>query len=196
MPQIIDYSVVSETLLGAGFESLYHNSGAFGFPRAVPTHSVGWIGADDPTLREAARPLTRRVAAPYEATLAALATRAWRDILPGPLWLMPKSHWAYELDFGSREWLAGTLERIGIDPRALEGRNDGSAIEHGEADAASFASMLEDLLTRLRGSDFAFVVPGRPVVCTVHHHAQLWWTTTDAAVVRALDAMVPPGVLG
>ena len=183
---------MSETLLGAGMESLYHNSGAFGFPRAIPTHSVGWIGEEDPTLREAARPLTRRVGRPYGATLATLATRAWLEFLPGPLWLMPKSHWAYELDFGNREWLPVTLERAGVDPRGLDGRNDGSAIEFDDADAAAFSAVLEDLLTRLRGSDFAFVLPGRPVVCTVHHHAQLWWTTSDASILRALDGLVPP----
>jgi hypothetical protein len=49
------------------------------------------------------------------------------------------------------------------------------------------------LLGRLLGSDFMLAWPGRPAVCTVHHHKQLWWTTTDPELLAALEAMVPHG---
>lgn len=192
MPRIIDYPVVLNTLLGAGFESLYHNSGAFGFPPSVLTHSVGWIGPIDPTLKTTALPLTRRVAPPYEATLAALAVRVWQERLAGPVWLMPRNHWAFELNHGNSEWMPSMLERMGVDPGALSGRNDGSAVELAEGEKMLLAPALEELLTRLWGSDFALVWPGHPILCTVHHHNQLWWTTTDAGLLAALDALAPP----
>ena len=81
---------------------------------------------------------------------------------------------------------------MGIDPAALSGRNDGAAIEFIEAEAGQLSSALEELLTRLWGSDFALAWPGRPVLCTVHHHTQLWWATPDPGLVAALDALVPP----
>ena len=192
MPSIIDYPVVLSTLLGAGFESLYHNSGAFGFPRAVSTHHVGWIGPNDPTLKEPALPLTRWVREPHAQTLASLAVRVWQEFLPGPVWLMPRNHWVFELDHGNSAWMPELVRQVGIDPAALSGRNDGSAIEFAEGEAAALAPVLEKLLTALWGSDFALAWPGRPVLCTVHHHTQLWWSTTDAALVAALDGLVPP----
>ena len=191
MPRIIDYPTVLDTMLAAGFESLYHNSGAFGFPRAVVTRSVGWVGPPDPTLRPAALPLTRQVPPPHGPTLADLATRAWRDLLSGPAWLMPRSHWAFELDHANGDWMPALLERVGVDPAPLASRNDGAAIEFVPAEGPRLAAALEALLTKLWGSDFSLAFPPRPVVCTVHHHTQLWWTTRDDAVAEALKAMVP-----
>ena len=69
--------------------SLYYNSGAFGFPNGVATSFVGWIGPDDPSIRAEAMAQARRVAPPYEQSLADLAARAWETIFPGPVWVMP-----------------------------------------------------------------------------------------------------------
>ena len=190
MPTLIDYPVVLAALTGTGFESLYYNSGAFGFPRAVSPRYVGWVGPDDPTLRPAALPLVRRVAPPFAPTLAALAVRAWESLLPGPAWLMPRNHWAFELDHGNGDWMPAVLKGIGIDPGALSGRSDGSAVEFQLEEAALLTPALEQLLTRLWGSDFALAWPGRPALCTVHHHTQLWWSTTDPAIAAGLDALV------
>ena len=192
MPRVIDYPSVLETLLAAGLESLYHNSGAFGFGRAVPTHNLGWVGPPDPTLRPAALALTRPVAEPYAPTLAALAVRAWREFLPGPAWLMPKSHWAFELDHANGDWMAPLMRELGVDPVSLATRNDAAALEFLQPEARLLSTALEQLLTRLWGSDFALAWPGRPVVCMVHHHTQLWWTTSDARLADALSGMVPP----
>jgi hypothetical protein len=41
----------------------------------------------------------------------------------------------------------------------------------------------------LAGSDFALAFPGRPVICTVHHHKQLWWTTTDPEIHKTLETV-------
>jgi hypothetical protein len=190
VPSIVNYPVVLNTLLGAGLESLYHNSGAFGFPRTAPAHHVGWIGPKDTTIKESALPLIRRVAEPYAPALADLAVRMWIEHLPGPVWLMPRNHWAFELDHGNSGWMPDVLRGVGIDPAALSGRNDGAAIEFAADEAATLAPALEKLLTGLWGSDFALAWPGRPILCTVHHHTQLWWTTTDAELLEALELTV------
>jgi hypothetical protein len=189
VPSIVDYPVVLNTLLGAGLESLYHNSGAFGFPRAVPAHHVGWIGPVDSTLKASALPLTRQVPEPYARTLAMLAVRMWTERLPGAVWLMPRNHWAFELDHGISAWMPELLRGVGIDPAALSGRNDGSAIEFQVEEAETLAPAIEKLLTGLWGSDFALAWPGRPILCTVHHHTQLWWTTTDADLLAGLELL-------
>ena len=171
--------------------SLYHNSGAWGFAEGTSTHHVGWVGPDDNTIRPEARPLMRHVPPPFERNLAELAAVAWEQYLPGPVWVMPKSHWAYELDFGSREWMPAALAAAGIDAAALAHRNDGSAVEFEVGERAGFAGLVEALLAKLMGSDFALAFPGRAALCTVHHHKQLWWTMSDASVVQSLDRLVP-----
>jgi hypothetical protein len=194
MPTLVDYPRVVEQTAADGLVSLYPNSGAFGFPPQTPTHAVGWIGPDDPSIRAAARALTRPVPPPYEPTLAALAARAWRERLCGPVWVLPKSHWAYELQFGSHEWMPALLQEVGVPPDELASRHDGTALAFDPfdpAEQAGFERLVAGLLGRLLGSDFQLAWPGWPVVCTVHHHKQLWWTTTDAALHEALEAMVP-----
>ena len=47
-------------------------------------------------------------------------------------------------------------------------------------------SLIASLLGNLRTSDFMLAFPGRPALCTVHHHKQLWWQTTDLALHSAL----------
>ena len=194
MPRIIDYAAVRQTMLDQGLVSLYHNSGAFGFPEGAGAQSVGWVGPPDATIREAARPLLRHVPPPFERNLAELAAVVWQQSIPGAAWVMPKSHWAYELDFGSREWMPSLLESIGVVAAALVSRNDGSALEFGADERDPFVRLVEGLLGRLLGSDFALAFPERPVLCTLHHHKQLWWTTSDVAIVQALGRLVPPTV--
>jgi hypothetical protein len=157
---------------------------------------VGWVGPPDPTLQPAALPLVRRVTEPYAPNLAAAAVRAWLEHAPGDVWLMPKSHWAFELDHANGAWMPELLRRVAVDPAALAGRNDGSAIEFAPGESALLALALEELLTKLWGSDFALAWPGRPIVCTVHHHTQLWWTSSDAGFIEALDRIVKPASPG
>ena len=177
-----------------GFVSLYHNSGAFGFAEGTTTRSVGWVGPPDPTIRPAALPLVRHVPPPSERNLAELAAVTWLTHLRGPVWVLPKSHWAYELDFGSREWMPEVLKSIGVEPTALETRNDGSALEFEPNEREPFVHFVEALLTRLLGSDFALVFRDRPVLATLHHHKQIWWTSSDEEVIKGVDRLVPPNV--
>src|SRR4051794_24058408 len=100
VPWIIDYSVVLEQMRGQRFKSLYYNSGAFGFPPDVATEIVGWIGPPDETIRAEARAMTVAVPAPFESNLARLLASAWQERLPSRAWVMPMSHWAFELDHG------------------------------------------------------------------------------------------------
>jgi hypothetical protein len=189
MPKIIDYTIVLERMQREGFRSLYHNSGAFGFVDEAGVESVGWIGGADETLKPAARLLARQVGEPIEENLTALATCAWREYLAGPVWVMPKSHWAYELEFGSREWMSTLLGKIGIEAALLSIRNNAAAIEFAVDETEQFHLFLEQLLTMLEGSDFFLAFPVRRTICTVHNHKQLWWTTADELVCRHLKSL-------
>ena len=193
MPRIIDYASVVETMTRQGLVSLYPNSGAFGFPPESGAASVGWIDRDDPSIRPESRPLTRRVPGPCEPLLSSLCSQVWTFALAdAPAWVTPKSHWAYELMFGSAEWLPKLLRHAGVSPEELMGRHDGSAVEFRPREKGEFDRFLVGLLLDLFGSDFQIAWPGHAVVCTVHHHKQLWWTTTDTDLLRRLDALVAP----
>jgi hypothetical protein len=188
--RIVDYDTVLHTLLGQGLKSLYYNSGSFGFPPGVATHTVGWIGPPDPTIRPEALVLTRQTAEPHVQNLTALALRAWLDHTPGVLWAMPRSHWAYELDFGSRDWMPDALRAVGIDSSELEPLTTGEAIEFLPEEADEFGGFLTALFENLSGSsDFQLAWPNRPLLCTVHHHKQLWWTTSDELIKTAIAAL-------
>ncbi|QOV88567.1 hypothetical protein [Humisphaera borealis] len=190
MPRIIDYPIVARQMSDQGLVCLYPNSGAFGYAKETPVHAVGWVAGDDPTIRPAARALTTVVAPPAEATLARLAATAWHDLLPGPVWVLPKAHWAYELDFGSAAWMPGLLQNVGLDDTALSPRHDGTAIEFTVDETPAFVTLVEGLLTHLLGSDFQLCFPARDVVCTVHHHKQLWWMSRDEGIVDRLKKLV------
>ena len=185
MPCIIEYSAVLEQMTSQQFKCHYYNSGAFGFPESANARTQAWIGPEDPTIRPAAQLLTRQVAEPFEATLAKMATRLWQEQARGRLWVMPKSHWAFELGHGSREWMPALIESLGLDFAMLENRTNAAAIEFAEDEAEPFERLVSGLLTLLHGSDFMIAFPGRPILCTLHHHKQLWWSSTDDAFVEA-----------
>ncbi len=186
MPRIIEYNVVQERMKEAGFVSLYHNSGAFGFAAGHAT-ACGWIGPDDPTIRDAARLRMRQFPPPYGESLAAALGRALPH-LPGDAWLMPKSHWHYELHFGNKELLESLLPVIGIDPELLRELNNGSAIEFSTDERALLQRAVGVLMDGLIGSDFLIAFPDAQTVCTIHHHKQLWWQTTDASIATAVHS--------
>lgn len=187
MAELVDYSQVYETLTAAGLQCLYHNSGAFGFGDDAATHSVGWILREDPTIKPAARALATLVEG-TEATLAERAVQVWKAIAPdSPAWVLPKSHWAYELTFGSYAWLPAALAAIGLNADELAGRNDGSGIAFSPADAAACQAFIETLLRNLAGSDFMLLLGGGKLLCTIHHHKQLWWTAADISLLPKKD---------
>ena len=186
MPRIVDYATVRDRMLAGGFVSLYHNSGAFGFARGADWKMRGWIGPEDPTVRLEARPYILHVDKPYAANLAAHFVAARRRIR-GDAWLMPKSHWHFELHDGNPQLLETLLPQIGIDPAMLRERNDGSAISFDADEEQPLRHAVERLLTELRVSDFLIAFPDAAAVCTVHHHVQLWWQTTDAHLFALLE---------
>lgn len=187
MPWIVDYSQVLQQMQGQGLRSLYYNSGAFGFAPEAAIQSVGWLGPEDPSLRPEARAIARQVPPPYERELTRRVVRAWQDHLPGSVWLMPKSHWAYELDFGSRDWMPALLEHAEIDAGLLQPRTNAAAIEFALHETEPFSHVAEGLLRMLLGSDFALAFPGHPVTCTLHHHKQVWWTSTEPQLIKSLS---------
>lgn len=191
MPWIIDYDLAAQQLQQKhGLKCNYHNSGAFGFVDGTSVQHLAWIGPEDPTIRPAARPFVRTIQPPYEETLAKLATTLWQRDFPGRIWAMPMSHWAYELNFGSREWMPALLEHIEIDPGLLENRNNAAPIEFAPDEHGHFQHFSQRLLEMLMGSDFMFVHLSHPLLCTLHHHKQLWWSTTDAGILQTLEKAV------
>lgn len=193
MPWIIDYPIVLEEMTRRGFRCNYHNSGAFAFdaPAGAVT-TLAWIGPDDPTIRESFRPLIRPFPEPYEPTLARAARKLWLEQIGGAVWAMPTSHWAYELEHGSGQWMCALIDQVGLDSGHLLGRNNGSAIEFQPAEADAFETFVQRLLEMLLGSDFLLVFRDKPILCMVHHHKQLWWQSTDPAVTESVRS--PAGI--
>jgi hypothetical protein len=195
MPAILDYHDAINVLRPRRIVCVYPNGGALGFAPGVATRSVAWIGPEDPTIRRDARQLARAVPPPFEPNLAKLLVGAWRAVLPGVAWVMPASHWAFELDFGSAEWLGQTLRDIGVDPAPLEALTTGAPIEFAPDESASLETLARALLTNLAQSDFTIVFPDPAVIGRLHHHKQLWWTSSDGSVIDKLAAISsgPPG---
>jgi hypothetical protein len=184
VPRIIDYSIVLTTLEQSGLRCVYPNSGAFGLAADKTNHIAGWIAADDPTIRAELRAVVQIVPSPASRSLATLLLRAWRQHLPGPLWLMPASHWAYELQFGAADWLPALLADHCIDATVLQSRSDGSAIEFQLDETESPGALVEKLFDHLDASDFTAAFPGSPAVAMLHHHQQIWWQTSDRTLAN------------
>jgi hypothetical protein len=193
MPKIVDYPTVVEMLTQQGFRSLYFNSGAFGFAAEAQTISRGWIGKPDASIRESARALIRQVDEPFAEQLSSRLVQVWQRYLPGAVWAMPKSHWAFELEFGSRDWMPGALQRLGVDDRLLAPLNNAPAIAFEMEEAEMLREFVRELLTNLAQSDFQLVFPGRMTICTIHSRGQLWWTTADPVVAAGMDEILPSG---
>ena len=116
------------------------------------------------------------------------AATVWQNDLPGVAWIMPLSHWAFELDFGSKPWLPQLIESAGIDPKMLASRSDASPIQFLADEAAQLQNFIQTLLENLSSSDFMLAFPSHPVLCTIHHHKQLWWTSSDRSVIERISS--------
>lgn len=191
VPWIIDYAIVLERMREQRMRCHYYNSGAFGFTSDVGVRHVGWIGPDDPTIRQEARELAIQIPPPHEQNLAAMLRRAWLEQIGTPAWVMPKSHWAHELQHGSGDWMPALLEHIGIDAGHLAGRSNAAAIEFAPEESPLLEHFARRLLEMLHGSDFLIAFPRRPVICALHHHKQLWWSSSDEQLINELCAMRP-----
>ncbi len=172
-----------------GLRCIYHNSGAFTFPSTTKTQSLGWIGQPDGTIRPEARALTRSFPQPLERNLTDRAMQAWQQLLPGPAWIMPKSHWAYELQFGGGEWLASLMQEILVRADDLHRLNNAAAVEFASSELPGFSTTVHRLLQMSQNSDFCLAFPDRPAMCTIHSHKQLWWTTSDDATAAGLERL-------
>lgn len=186
VPRIIDYEYVLSRATELGLRCVYYNSGAFAHGRDVDVKIVGWLGPDDPTIRADLPATLVRFPEPYAESLTDRLIETWRAHLPGPVWVMPKAHWSYELDHGNR-WLADTLRGLGLDPAPLACVANAAAIEFEQAETSALGGFVRELLNRLAGSDFAILFPQHSHLVTVHHHKQLWWQTPDAAIIRHIQ---------
>ena len=188
MAAVVDYAQVLEQAQQLNLKSAYYNSGSFQYPKGERVNIVGWLGPDDPTIRTDLPATLVRVPPPYERNLSDRLDRMWREHLPGPAWVMPKSHWAFELDHGNGGWMEMALHTAGIEPATLRSRTDGSAIEFLLADTG-FVGFVQTLLVNLVTSDFSVLFPGYRQLVTIHHHKQLWWETPDADFAETLASI-------
>lgn len=204
MPVIIDYSIVRQTLQAAGLECLYHNSGSWGYP--PPAHStspspspllgkeiftLGLLLADDPTLRQQARPMAKLIDKPVPASLAYHVLGALAG-LSQPLWLMPGSHWAYELTFGTPP-MTDWLEQAGLtDAQQLTARNDGSAVAFSPAEFSKLAGVLSQFWSFRTDSDYRLYAPNGQAIVHVHHHRQAWVLTPNEGIIKILSNGLRP----
>jgi hypothetical protein len=187
VPQIIEYKNALQELTSRGLVCNYYNGGAFGFPAGSDLHIRGWSGGDDPTIRPQMRQHLRIIPPPAETTMSKSAAAAWQAELPGRVWVMPLSHWAFELDFGSKSWLPELLTGVKIDPQVLASRPDASPIEFTERENDELIALIHSLLTNLATSDFMLAFPAHPALCTIHHHRQLWWTGSNKDLIERID---------
>jgi hypothetical protein len=194
VPVIVDYATVLQRMSAAGFRCNYHNSGAFGFGAGADVLIRGWIGPDDATIRPGLLPSVRTILPPFAPHLAEALVRVWQASLCGYAWLMPMSHWHFELHDGSRDWLPAELGEIRIDPASLRDRADGSALQFATEESPALSRAVIALLENLKVSDFQLAFPGRAALCMIHHHTQLWWQTTDAELMRHIDGALPGAI--
>jgi hypothetical protein len=188
---VIEYPIALRALEQRGFVCNYYNGGVFGFAKGVDVGILGWIAADDPTIHPQLRPQIRQIPPPAEENMAKAAVTIWQRDLPGPAWIMPLSHWAFELDFGSKSWLPALIKSVGIDPQVLAPRSDASPLEFQPSDQLHLLRSLQTLLENLTSSDFMLAFPSHAVLCTIHHHRQLWWTSSDKALIERISGYSP-----
>jgi len=101
----------------------------------------------------------------------------------------------FDAEFRDREELLSA--ECGVDSAELAPLTTGAAIEFNWEDSGQFTSFLATLLDNLSGSsDFQLVWPGRPVICVIHHHTQLWWTTPDDSIYLALNDLLGRATTG
>ena len=188
---VIEYPIALKRLEDQGLVCNYFNGGAFGFARGVDVSLLGWIAGEDPTIRPQLREHIRQITPPAEENMARAAVAVWHKELSGPAWIMPLSHWAFELDFGSKNWLPNLIQAIGIDPQRLASRSDASPIEFQAPDHPDLLNFVQTLLENLTSSDFMLAFPTHPILCTIHHHKQLWWTGSDGPLIERISGYSP-----
>lgn len=188
--RVVDYETVLAQAAADGLRCVYPMSGAF-LPSG-PHQIVGWVGPDDPTIRADLPGRIVRCPAPHAANLSAKLVEVWQRDLPTAAWVLPKSHWSYELTHAHQDWLLEILGEFGIDAAWLAARPGAAAIEFLADDARSLQKFVETLLNGLKTSDYAILSPGTGHVVTLHHHQQLWWQTSDAALADRLAGVAWP----
>ncbi len=174
---------------GMGLRCAYYNSGSFAFDagREAGARIVGWVGPDDPTIRNDLPASIVNVVEPYAQNLADKLLTIWPGVIDSPAWVLPKSHWHFELDHHGRDWLPGAIERIGVDPGLLLSRTNAAAIEFVADERDLLQAFVTTLLTSLTLTDFAILFPHFSHRVTIHHHKQLWWQTEDDALAVKLS---------
>ncbi|MDB5325511.1 MAG: hypothetical protein JWM57_1080 [Phycisphaerales bacterium] len=186
MARIVDYADVLRQVEILGLRCVYYNTGALGFPAGETPHIAGWLGPDDPTIRPEMAANSVRVPLPYPKNLAEKLGNVWPAVIDGEAWLMPKSHWAFELDHGNGPWLAPALRAVGIDPEMLRPRTTGDAIAFTPGEDG-LSGLVETLLQNLNTSDFSVLFPRHRLLLTIHHHQQLWWQAAEQETAQKLQ---------
>jgi len=177
--RVIDYAEVLKQAASDGLRCVYPNSGAFA--PAGKHEIVGWLGAADATIRADLAARAVKCPPPYPQNLAGWFRRVWEP-MNRPAWLLPKSHWAYELGHAHQDWLIDRLTSLGVNVAELAQHTDAPALAFEAGEAGVLTDLISLLLEHLKTSDYAILLPGLSVVVTLHHHQQLWWQSGDADV--------------
>jgi hypothetical protein len=180
--RLVAYAEVLEAAEAVGLRCVYPNGAAFA-PTSGDWAVAGWITGEDASVRSAFRERVRRVA---PSALANEVFQAWSTYFhdADEAWIAPAHHWAAELAHGRGDGAtARLLQMHSIDTTPLMTRTAADAIALSSTELPSFLAALYDAMGK---ADFTLLLPGTPMVATVHHHRQCWWRTADAAVADAL----------
>src|SRR5215208_170757 len=92
---------------------------------------------------------------------------------------------------GLSSWLPDLIGSMGIDPKLLASRTDASPIEFHSAEPSHLARFVQALLENLTSSDFMLAFPSHPILCTIPHHKQLWWTSSKQPLIERISGYSP-----
>jgi hypothetical protein len=81
------------------------------------------------------------------------------------------------------------LRSVGIDPDPLAPTPNAAAIQFELSESSAFEQFLAALLTNLTVSDFTLAFPTQALLCTIHHHQQLWWMSGEPGLIDVAERL-------
>ena len=163
-----------------GIEPWYPHSGRFDFTPGPSVHRRCWLVDEDPSIHPDLRGGCRYAA---DLSEAAECVATYLSTLVGQRWyLVPHVHWEHELlDHCPDVWReVFTLADQPVDDPMLTSANAVVINPTGVA----WERLIVTLLTGLTQAD-ALLLTDAPLIVKIHHHRQVWLSTTDPALLGA-----------
>lgn len=175
---ILDLIQLEALLADHGIQPWYSHSGRFDFMSGQQVYRRCWLVDEDPCIRPDLREACR-----YTEDLddmAALVAAYLGTLSLGPWYLVPHVHWEHELlDHCPTVWRdVFALTRQREDDPLLSGAN---AVIIDPVQVA-WRRLIMTLLHGLTQAD-ALLLVDAPLILKVHHHQQVWLSTTDLALL-------------